>query len=433
LVIFALAFLIYESWRFALLVGGLALLQLVLLLLGRLRQKPLLSEGLVQQAREQSYEVELFTGIETVKAMGCEGRALSRWAELFIDVMNNGIAQGRLGAIIEAFGTVLAALSAAAPLLYGSYLALAGKLSLGTMLMVSSVGGSFLTSIGKLCKTILSLQILGAYTARLDEVFDTKPEQPVEGPYPAPRLNGAITLSNVSFRYNELSPFVVRNLSLHIEPGKFIAVVGRSGAGKSTLAYLLLGLYPPTDGTIYLDGINLASLDLRTVRRQLGIVTQTHALFASTIRDNIAMSDPSVPLEDVIRAAQLAQIHDDIVAMPLGYNTTLADRGHSLSGGQRQRLALARALVRQPAMLLLDEATSALDAATERKVQIALGQLPCTRVVIAHRLSTVIHADVILVIEGGLLAEAGTHDQLLAHGGIYAQLFAAQASAAAAG
>ncbi|PYQ59174.1 MAG: lantibiotic ABC transporter permease, partial [Acidobacteria bacterium] len=180
-------------------------------------------------------------------------------------------------------------------------------------------------------------------------------------------------------------------------------LVGRSGAGKSTLASLLVGLYPPTEGRILFDGIDLAELEFRSVRRQVGVVPQHPYLFGSSIRGNVTLSDPSLPLSRAVEAAKLAHIHDDIVVMPMGYETILADGGASLSGGQRQRLALARALVHRPAILLLDEATSALDTKTEREIQRELEALRATRIVIAHRLSTIRHADLILVMDDGRL------------------------------
>ncbi|WNZ64871.1 ATP-binding cassette domain-containing protein [Myxococcus sp. MxC21-1] len=205
-----------------------------------------------------------------------------------------------------------------------------------------------------------------------------------------------------------------------------VALVGRSGAGKSTLAHLLLGLYLPTSGHVRYDGAELGELDLRAVRSQLGVVLQDASFFNASLRENITLSDPDLDMDRVVEAAKLAHIHDDIMAMPMQYDTPLTDRGLSMSGGQRQRLALARALVRRPAILLLDEATSALDATTEAHVQQALASLKCTRVVIAHRLSTVRNADTILVMEAGQVVEVGRHQELLERQGTYASLVNAQ-------
>ncbi|HEX8822199.1 MAG TPA: ATP-binding cassette domain-containing protein, partial [Archangium sp.] len=230
----------------------------------------------------------------------------------------------------------------------------------------------------------------------------------------------------VSFRYSANSPPVVRDVSLRIEPGQMVAIVGRSGAGKSTLANLLLGLYLPTSGRVVYDGVDLHNLDLRSVRGQMGVVLQDPSFFGSSLRDNITLGSPGLPLERVVEAAKLANIHDDILAMPMQYDTLLVDRGLSLSGGQRQRLALARSLVHRPAVLLLDEATSALDAITESQVQKALASLKCTRIVIAHRLSTIRSADIIVVMDAGQVVEMGRHEELLKSGGPYARLVGAQ-------
>jgi ABC-type bacteriocin/lantibiotic exporter with double-glycine peptidase domain len=252
-------------------------------------------------------------------------------------------------------------------------------------------------------------------------------EQPEEAPRAGP-LAGRIELEEVSFRYGPLAPWVLRDISLRIQPGQFVGIVGASGSGKSTLAHLLVGLYPPGSGQVLHDGRALAGLDLRSVREQVGVVTQRPHLFAGSIRGNIALIDPELPLEQVVEAARLAHIHADIEAMPMSYETLLSDGGASLSGGQRQRVALARALVRRPAILLLDEATSELDTVSERAVQDNLAKLGCTRIVIAHRLSTVVNADVILVMKDGQLVEQGTHDELLERGGVYAELVNAQLS-----
>ena len=222
---------------------------------------------------------------------------------------------------------------------------------------------------------------------------------------------------------------MVSNVCLEIEPGQHIGIVGRSGSGKSTLAHLLLGLYRPTSGRIEFDGLDLAGLDAGSVRRQLGIVTQRPYLFASSVRQNIALTNPELPLDAIVQAAKIACVHDDIAAMPMGYDTPLHDGGASISGGQRQRIALARALVHRPSILLLDEATSELDTVTEQKIYANLDVISSTTIVIAHRLSTIRNADLILVMDEGRIVEAGTHDQLLSRPGLYTALVHAQSGA----
>lgn len=274
--------------------------------------------------------------------------------------------------------------------------------------------------------TATQLQLLGSYLDRIQDVLETPREQDLEEVVAAGRLRGGIALETVSFRYAPTTPLVVREVSVEIEPGQFVALVGSSGAGKSTLAGLLLGLYIPTEGRILYDGTDLAQLDLRSVRRQMGIVPQNPFLFGGSIRSNISIADPSLSLVRVVEAAKLAHIHDDVMEMPMGYETLVSDGGASVSGGQRQRLAIARALVHRPAILLLDEATSALDAVTERKIHHELETMRITRIVIAHRLSTIRRADVILVMDRGQVVEQGTHDELVDRGGYYADLVAAQ-------
>nr|BFE81501.1 hypothetical protein GCM10020093_041020 [Planobispora longispora] len=241
------------------------------------------------------------------------------------------------------------------------------------------------------------------------------------------RLRGSIELHGVGFRHDPRGPWTLRGISVKIRAGQKVALVGPSGAGKSTLARLLLALYTPTEGQVSYDGVPLPQLNLRSLRHQFGVVNQEPSLFTGSIRENIALNDPDAPLERIIEAAELACLHEEICAMPMGYETMLVEGG-GLSGGQRQRLALARALLARPKILLLDEATSHLDSTSEARIESNLGWLTQTRIVIAHRLSTVRDADLILVVDDGEIVERGTHDGLLARGGRYAKLVAAQAA-----
>jgi ATP-binding cassette, subfamily B, bacterial len=308
----------------------------------------------------------------------------------------------------------------------GTALVLDGTLSLGDMLSLSALANNFLQPIANMVLSAFQLQLVGSFLERVDDVLDTPAEQSESRPRQPHTLQGNIQLENVSFRYGPRAPLVVQNVSLEVQRGQFVAIVGPSGAGKSTLANLLLGLYLPTSGTLRYDGVPLHEMDLREVRRQMGVVLQTPSLFRGDVRRNIAYADPAMPLEKVIEAARRAQVHDEITALPMSYETVLSEMGSSLSGGQRQRLALARALVHEPSILLLDEATNSLDAKTERAVQDAIAQLSCTRVVIAHRLSTIRDADIILVMDQGRLVEQGRHEELMARKGTYHELVASQ-------
>jgi ABC-type bacteriocin/lantibiotic exporter with double-glycine peptidase domain len=228
-----------------------------------------------------------------------------------------------------------------------------------------------------------------------------------------------IEVSNVTFSYTKDGPPVLRNLSLKVEPGEYVAIVGRSGSGKSTLMRLLLGFETPNSGAIYYDGHDLKTLDVRSVRQCIGVDLQDAKLFLGSIYANIIITAPWATLEDAWEAARLAGVHEDIRAMPMGMHTLISEGGGGISGGQRQRLLIARAIIAKPSILLLDEATSALDNITQEAVIKNLAKLKCTRVVIAHRLSTVQGCDRILVMDEGTVVEEGTYDELMARKGLF--------------
>jgi ATP-binding cassette subfamily B protein len=429
-----LVLLFIVSPQIAWLVVVLAAIQVLTLLVSWRRNRRLMSDSLQAQADSQSYAYELLAGIETLKAAGAEHRAAAHWGGLFKRQVSIDLDRGRLTAAVDSITSTLNIGSPLLVLLLGTLQVVDGRISLGTLFAAAALAAGFLNPLGTLVSSGLQLQLLASYMERINDVLDTRREQDDADTTPggqrlrlAAPLVGGVRADGVSFRYGPLSPTVVRNVSLEIYPGQHVGIVGRSGSGKSTLAHLLLGLYQPTEGRISFDGQDLAGLDVRSVRRQLGIVTQHPYVFGSSIRQNIALTDPGLSLDAVAEAARLACIHDDIAVMPLGYDTPLHDGGASLSGGQRQRIALARALVGLPAVLLLDEATSELDTLTEEMVYRNLAAVRATTIVIAHRLSTIRNADLIVVMDNGSIAEFGAHHQLLAAGGLYASLVRAQA------
>lgn len=421
-----LVVIFFLSPQLALLVVALGAAQVVVLLSARRRNQHLMGEALATEARSQSYAYEMFSAVETLKAAGAERRAVSHWTNLFVAELNVSLRRGRLSAAVETALHGLSLLSPIAVLLYGAYLVGSGALSLGTMLALAALSTAFLEPLGILVGTVLQIQLLGSYMARLDDVFNTPTETAGRELRHAPTLTGALRAEGLAFRYTPHGPPAIDGVNLDVRPGEVLAVVGRSGSGKSTLGRLLLGLYAPDAGRILLDGIDLATMHPRSVRSQIGVVTQDPYIFGLSIRDNLSLGDPSLPLEQLEAAAEQAGIAEDIHAMPMGWDTPLVDAGASLSGGQRQRLALARALATKPRLLLLDEATSNLDTVTEAKVHANIAQLGCTVVLVAHRLATVVDADCIVVMDAGRVVEVGRHSDLIAAGGHYAQLVAGQ-------
>ncbi len=422
LVLVYLVLILAADWRLGLAVLALGLARIGLFLWNRRRYRDLTAESLEAEAEANAFQAQLLSGIETYKAIGAEPRALAHWSNLFARVLNASLARGRLQAWVD---SSLGALATGSPLLVlalGAWRVLAGDLTLGTMLAINALAVGFLEPLTQLVQTAFQVQLLGSYLDRIDDILEMPREQEPGSAPAAAALQGRITVDRVSFRYGAYLPPVLREVSVEIPAGGFVALVGASGAGKTTLAHLLLGLHRPTEGRVLFDGADLAALDLRSVRRQIGIVPQAPDLLAGSIRNNIALGDPALPLHRIVEAAKRAHLHDEIVALPMGYETLVAEGGAGLSGGQRQRLAIARALAQQPRVLLLDEATSSLDALTEAKIQAELEALDCTRIVIAHRLSTIKNAGLILVLAGGSVAEQGSHEELLARGGLYAEL-----------
>jgi ABC-type bacteriocin/lantibiotic exporter with double-glycine peptidase domain len=383
---------------------------------------------LLAQAETQSYLVEAIRGIATLKASGTESSAFDHWSNLFVQHLNVSSQRMHLAAIVN---TLLTAFRSFAPLLLlwvGAQYVLEGRMSLGTMLGLNALAAACLMPLASLVSSIQSLQLVSAHLERMTDIIETEPEQSDVAIKQTAPLAGRIELRHVSFRYDPQAPWVLRDISLTIEQGQKLVLVGRTGSGKSTLAMLLLGLYPPTEGTILYDGIPLLQQNYQALRSQFGVVLQDPFLFSGSIRQNIAFGAPASMLEQIIEAAQFAAIHDDIMQMPMGYETQVAEGGSGLSGGQIQRITIARALVRKPAILVLDEATSHLDAATEHIVDQNLSQLACTRIVIAHRLSTIRNADRILVLDGGAIVEQGTHEDLLELGSVYTAMVNGQTS-----
>ncbi len=391
-------------------------------------------EAFFRQSDSQAYMIEAIGGIQTVKTQSAERWVRWKWESLLARAMNVMYRGALIGVASGAASKTLQTLNTTVILWYGATLVMAGDLTLGQLVAFYSLLGSVTTPILAFIGLWNEIQEAAVSVERLNDVFNARPEQDVEeeGLLQLPPVRGHIVLQNVTFRYfTQSETNALQNVSLEIQPGMTVALVGRSGAGKSTLANLLLGLYQPTGGRVLIDGYDLRRIAVDSLRPQVGVVTQEIFLFSGTIRENIALGKPQASLEVVIGAAALAGAHDFISELPLGYQTVIGERGVGLSGGQRQRLAIARALMSRPRILVLDEATSSLDTESERVIQEHLGRLleDRTTSIIAPRLSTVRSADLIPVLDRGMIVEQGNHAELMARGGLYHHLASEQINA----
>jgi subfamily B ATP-binding cassette protein MsbA len=381
-----------------------------------------------QEAQEHMSHVaaEAFAGHRIVKAFGAEGREASKFERVSSTLFRTNLKVTRVLALLPPLMEFLGGIAIAGALWYGSRQIALGNLTAGEFTSFLAALLFMYAPIKKLSRVNANLQQAAAASERIFEILDVHTEvleRP--GAVPLPPFEREIEFKDVTFAYEDgHGRSTLRGVSLTVRAGQMIAIVGRSGAGKTTLVNLLPRFYDVTTGAITVDGRDLRDVTLASLRAQIGIVTQETVLFDDTIAGNIAYGMPSATAEQIEAAARAANAHDFIATQPDGYRTTIGERGQRLSGGQRQRLAIARALLKDPPILVLDEATSSLDTQTERLVQEALERLSegRTTIAIAHRLSTVRDADQIVVLDRGIVAEIGTHEELLAAGGRYAAL-----------
>ncbi|MGF2037093.1 MAG: peptidase domain-containing ABC transporter [Nostoc sp. CmiVER01] len=375
-------------------------------------------------AKEQSYLIESLNGIRTVRSLSIEQTVRWRWEELLNDLVKKGFNAQIIGNHLQIISGVIQTFVNTALLWYGATQVINGELTIGQLVAFNMLVGNVLSPFQRLSMLWNQLQEIVISTERINDVLEAEPEENLATkPRKAlGKLRGHINFHNVTFRYHsESETNVLENLNFEIQPEQMVAVVGRSGSGKTTLSKLILGLYPPTDGKVLIDGRDITSISLRSLRSQIGVVDQDTFLFGGTIRENIAIAHPNASLEEIIQAAKYAGADEFIQKLPMGYESEIGEGGGMLSGGQRQRLAIARALLGNPRLLLFDEATSHLDSESERIIQNNLKTIlqGRTSVIIAHRLSTVRNADLILVLDQGVLVESGTHDELIAKKGHY--------------
>ena len=418
-----------------LLIVGIAIVAyaaICLLITPALRRQ--IDERFRRGAESQAFLVESVTGIQTLKAAAVEPQMQSRWEKLLAAYVGTGFRAARLniwgGQAIQLVNKLMTALI----LFFGAKLAIDGNLTIGELVAFNMLAARVSEPVLRLASLWQQFQEARVGLSRLGDILNTPAETEFSPSRSAlPQIRGAVSFDDVTFRYKPGGREALRRISLELNPGEILGIVGPSGSGKSTLTKLVQRLYVPESGRVLVDGTDLALVDPAWLRRQIGVVLQENLLFNRTIRENIALADPSLPAEAVMAAATMAGAHEFILELPEGYDTLIEERGANLSGGQRQRIAIARALITNPRILILDEATSALDAESEAIIQANMRHITRGRTVmiIAHRLSAIRMATRIVTVEGGTIVEEGTHESLLAAAGRYAQLWKMQMGVAA--
>ncbi len=393
-----------------------------------------LNEKFNRGADNQSFLVEAINGIQTVKALAVEPPLLRKWEEQLAGYVRASFRATSLMTVAGQVGSGIQKITTVAVLWVGAYRVIGGDLTIGQLIAFTMLSAQVTGPLLRLVNLWQEFQQVGISVQRLGDVLNTQPE-PSYNPNRTtlPQVKGHVVFDDVTFRYRPDGSEILRKVSFSVTPGQVIGLVGRSGSGKSTLAKLVQRLYVPERGRILVDGVDLAQVDPAWLRRQVGVVLQENFLFNCSVRDNIALTDPGLAMEQVIQAAKLAGAHEFILELPQGYDMMVGEHGCSLSGGQRQRIAIARALVANPRILIFDEATSALDYESEAIIQQNMAQISRGRTVfiIAHRLSTVRPAHRIYVVEKGEIVEQGSHEELLRMKGFYARLQSHQDGSAA--
>jgi len=384
-----------------------------------------LAEKFERGAENQAFLVESISGVETYKSMAVEPQMQRRWEEQLAGYVAASFRVLSLGNTASQAVQFVSKIVTAGILYFGAKLVIDGGLSVGELVAFNILAGRVSTPVLRLAQVWQDFHQARLSVLRLGDILNSTPEPAYAAArMQLPAIRGNITFDHVTFRYRIDGQKVLHDVSFDVPAGQMVGIVGPSGSGKSTFAKLVQRLYVPENGRVLVDGMDLAVADPAWLRRQIGVVLQENVLFNRSVRENIALADPAMPMERIIAAAKLSGAHEFILELPEGYDTVVGERGSSLSGGQRQRIAIARALIADPRILIFDEATSALDYESERIIQHNMREIAKGRTVliIAHRLSTVRAADRIVTLERGRMVEDGTHDALIKTSGRYAAL-----------
>lgn len=372
---------------------------------------------MLEEGKENGMIYAFINGVAKIKNAGAEKRAFAKWSRQYVEAAKYLY---RLPAFLKLDKTIITAVSLTGTIVM-YYAAIQSDVEMADYMAFNSAYGMVSGAFVSLAGVAAAISRIRPILKMVQPIFETEPEVDTNR-HVVTRLRGSIELNNVSFRYSDTMPNVLENLSLKIRSGQYVAIVGKTGCGKSTLMRILLGFEKPQRGAVYYDGRDIASMDLKSLRRKIGVVMQNGKLFQGDIFSNITISAPQLTLEQAWEAAEMAGMAEDIRQMPMGMNTIISEGQGGISGGQKQRLMIARAIAPKPKILMFDEATSALDNITQRQVSESLEKLKCTRIVIAHRLSTIRHCDRILVLDEGRIVEDGTYEELLEKKGHFSEL-----------
>ena len=414
----------WYSWKLATVIIVLVPLFSLLALISTPILRKISREVFSTVANQKSYLIEGLTGIGTIKSMAIEQSVRWNWEEKFNDYLKkNFSSQVILNQLVIA-SSMIEGLATAILLWFGAWLVIQQELTIGQLVAINMLLGRVISPFKRLTVLWNELQEVTVSVERINDVLEAEPEENLQQKkhQSLTPMRGHIRFEKVCFRYHaESKNNILENLSFELQPGQMVALVGRSGSGKTTIAKLILGLYFATEGKIFIDGQDITNISLRSLREQIGVVDQANFLFGSTVAENISISHPEATQVEIVEAARQAGADEFIRALPMGYETPIGEGGGNLSGGQRQRIAIARSLLGNPRLLIFDEATSNLDAESERIIQTNLQAIvqDRTSIIIAHRLSTVRQADLILVLDKGVLIESGTHEALMAQRGHY--------------